>query len=131
MTDDQTPRVLSLDPRAGGALAFFACLSGAVAVAAGAFAAHVAGPQVKTLLTTGAHYQLTHALLALIAAVVGQRLAGWLALIGGVVFAFSLYAMGGFSLMALGVVTPVGGVLMIAAWLVLGVRALRSYSVNH
>ena len=41
----------------------FAALNGAAAVALGAFAAHGAGPQIKTLLTTGAQYQLAHALL--------------------------------------------------------------------
>ena len=45
-------------------LAAFAAVNGAAAVALGAFAAHGAGPQIKTLLTTGAQYQLAHALLA-------------------------------------------------------------------
>lgn len=49
-------------------LAAAAALSGASAVALGAFAAHGAGPQVKVLLTTGAHYQIVHALLALVCA---------------------------------------------------------------
>ena len=47
-------------------LAVFAALNGAMAVALGAFAAHGAGPAVKTLLTTGAHYQIVHAVLALV-----------------------------------------------------------------
>ena len=46
-------------------LIVFAALNGALAVALGAFAAHGAGPQVKTLLSTGAHYQLAHAVFAL------------------------------------------------------------------
>jgi uncharacterized membrane protein YgdD (TMEM256/DUF423 family) len=111
-------------------LIFSAALSGAVAVAAGAFAAHGAGPQVKTLLTTGAHYQLAHAVLAIVAALMGARLAGWLALIGSLIFALSLYLMGGFSLMALGVVTPVGGLIMIAGWIVLAFGLFRSSSVK-
>lgn len=45
-------------------LILFAALNGAMAVAVGAFAAHGAGPQIKTLLTTGAQYQLIHAVLA-------------------------------------------------------------------
>ena len=51
------------------ALALFAALNGAMAVVLGAFSAHGAGPEIKTLLTTGAHYQMVHALLALICAV--------------------------------------------------------------
>jgi len=46
-------------------LILFAALNGALAIALGAFAAHGAGPQVKTLLSTGAHYQLAHAVFAL------------------------------------------------------------------
>jgi uncharacterized membrane protein YgdD (TMEM256/DUF423 family) len=42
----------------------FAGFNGAMAVALGAFAAHGAGPAVKTLLTTGGQYQLVHAVLA-------------------------------------------------------------------
>ena len=45
-------------------LALFAAVSGALAVILGAFAAHGAGPQIKSLLTTGAQYQMGHALLA-------------------------------------------------------------------
>ena len=45
-------------------LILFAALNGALAIALGAFAAHGAGPQVKTLLSTGAHYQLAHAVFA-------------------------------------------------------------------
>ena len=116
-------------------LAVFAAFNGAMAVAVGAFAAHGAGPQIKTLLTTGASYQLTHALLALICSVipVGGRLpaiAGWLASVGGLIFCLALAFLGLHSLPALGAVAPVGGVLMIAGWLVVAFAAFRSQSVN-
>ncbi len=76
-------------------LVVFAALNGALAVVLGAFAAHGAGPQIKTLLTTGAHYQLAHAVFALACAVwTGggriARVAGWLGAAGGVVFSRSL-----------------------------------------
>ena len=70
-------------------LAVFAALNGAMAVAVGAFAAHGAGPGIKTLLTTGAHYQIIHAVLALVCALWGARLAiisGWLAAIDPIAF---------------------------------------------
>ena len=107
-------------------LAVFAALNGALAVGLGAFAAHGAGPQVKQLLTTGAHYELTHALLALVCAVWPLRnrtivLAGWLAAAGGLVFALALL-----SLPAMGAVAPIGGALMIAAWLLIAFAALRT-----
>lgn len=116
-------------------LAVFAAFNGAMAVAVGAFAAHGAGPQIKSLLTTGASYQLTHALLALICSVVpvGGRLpaiAGWLASLGGLIFCLALSILGLLSLPALGAVAPLGGVLMIAGWLVVTLAAFRSQSVN-
>ena len=116
-------------------LAVFAAFNGAMGVAVGAFAAHGAGPQIKTLLTTGAAYQLTHALFALICSVlpVGGRLAGlagWLAACGGLIFCLALAFLGLLSLPALGAVAPIGGILMIAGWLVLAFAAFRSQSVN-
>ena len=111
-------------------LAVFAALNGALAVGLGAFAAHGAGPQVKQLLTTGAHYELAHALLALVCAGPLRNrtivLAGWLAAAGGLVFALALSAIALLSLPAMGAVAPVGGLLMIAAWLLIAVAALRT-----
>jgi uncharacterized membrane protein YgdD (TMEM256/DUF423 family) len=116
-------------------LAAFAAFNGAMAVAVGAFGAHGAGPQIKTLLTTGAAYQLSHALLALICVIVpfGGRtaiIAGWLASVGGLIFCLALALLGLLSLPALGAVAPIGGGLMIAGWLVLAVAALKSSQPN-
>lgn len=114
-------------------LAAFAALNGALAVLIGAFAAHGTGPQIKTLLTTGSHYQMVHAVLALLCAVWPARgrlvvLAGWLSALGGLVFCLALSAIALLSLTTMGAVAPIGGVLMIAAWLLLLVAALRSQS---
>jgi len=114
-------------------LAAFAALNGAMAVAVGAFAAHGAGPQIKTLLQTGAAYQLAHAVLgaacAMLATQVRQAgLAGWLATTGGLIFCVALAFIGLLSLPAFGAVAPIGGVLMIAGWIVLALSALRSPS---
>ena len=114
-------------------LAAFAALNGAMAVAIGAFAAHGAGPQIKTLLQTGASYQLVHALLGLICAALTPRVrlaevAGWLAAVGGLIFCLALAFLGWLSLPALGAVAPIGGVLMIAGWLVLAFAGLRGPS---
>lgn len=114
-------------------LAAFAALNGALAVLIGAFAAHGAAPQVKSLLTTGSHYQLVHALLALVcAAWPGQGrlvvLAGWLAAMGGLVFCLALSAIALLSLKVMGAIAPIGGVMMIAAWLLLLLAALRTQS---
>lgn len=108
-----------------------ACLGGALAVALGAFAAHGADPAIKTLLTTGGHYLIVHALLGLACAVwpVRERLvglAGWLAVAGGLIFCLSLAAIGWTGVTKLGMITPIGGLLMIAAWLLLAYAAFRN-----
>jgi uncharacterized membrane protein YgdD (TMEM256/DUF423 family) len=112
-------------------LAALAAFSGALAVLIGAFAAHGAGPQVKTLLTTGGHYLMVHAVLALVCAIWPGRdrlvlLAGWLAAVGGLVFCLALSAIALLNLSAMGAIAPIGGMLMIAAWLMLLVSVLRS-----
>jgi len=112
-------------------LAAFAALNGALAVALGAFAAHGAGPQIKSLLTTGAHYQLAHAILALVCAVWPARgrlitVAGWLAGAGGLIFSLALSAVALLSLSVMGAVAPIGGLLMIAGWLLILFAALRT-----
>ncbi len=116
-------------------LAVFAALNGALAVAIGAFAAHGAGPQIKALLTTGSHYQMVHAVLAVICAVWPSPsrlavIAGWLAAAGGLVFCLALLALALLNLRIMGAVAPLGGVLMISAWLLLAVTALRSQTVT-
>lgn len=112
-------------------LIVFAAANGAMAVMLGAFAAHGAGPQVKTLLATGAQYQMVHAVLAVGCALWGgggrlARIAGWLAAAGGLVFSLALSMIGLLSLPAMGMAAPVGGVLMIAGWLALLLAAARA-----
>ena len=103
-----------------------AALNGLMAVAAGAFGAHAAAnPQVKEWLRTGASYQLTHAVAALAcygllrAAVGPATWAGWLFVVGGLIFGGSLYLMALTGVRGLGAVTPIGGVLLLAGWAVL------------
>lgn len=114
-------------------LAAFAALNGALAVLIGAFAAHCAAPGVRALLATGGHYQMVHAVLALVCAIWPGRgrligLAGWLAAAGGMVFCLSLAAIGLLGLPIMGAVAPIGGALMISAWLLALLAALRSHS---
>ena len=106
-------------------------LNGLMAVAAGAFGAHAASdPQVKEWLRTGALYQMTHAVAALacyglLRAAVGPAIwAAWLFIVGGLIFAGSLYLMAMTGARALGAVTPVGGVLLLAGWAALVYGAL-------
>ncbi|MFC5374088.1 DUF423 domain-containing protein [Brevundimonas faecalis] len=109
----------------------FSAVNGAMAVALGAFAAHGAAPKAAALLSTGAHYQMIHAVLAVACALWvgggrGARAAGWLAVSGGLVFCLSLAAIALLGLRWMGAVAPIGGTLMIIGWVVLAVAALRT-----
>lgn len=106
-----------------------------MAVAVGAFAAHGASPGMKSLLTTGAGYQLSHAVLAVAVALWAGKpslagLAGWLAAGGGLVFCLALSMIAMLSLPAMGRVAPIGGIMMIVAWLLLALAAFRSQSAT-
>jgi uncharacterized membrane protein YgdD (TMEM256/DUF423 family) len=107
-------------------LAVLAALSGALAVIAGAFGAHGAhGPAVEWL-KTGSHYQLVHAVAALVVA--GRpmgRGAGWCFVGGSALFAGTLYAMALGAPLWFGAITPLGGLAMIVGWVMLAVGAWR------
>ena len=49
--------------------------------------------------------------------------AGWLFLVGSLIFSGSLYILATTGLRWLGAITPIGGVAMIAAWVALAVAA--------
>jgi uncharacterized membrane protein YgdD (TMEM256/DUF423 family) len=102
-----------------------AALSGALAVAAGAFAAHGASGQAAEWLKTGGQYQLIHAVAALVALRMGERISPWLFVAGGAVFAGTLYAMAFGGPRWFGAITPIGGVALIAGWVCLAVGAWR------
>jgi uncharacterized membrane protein YgdD (TMEM256/DUF423 family) len=106
----------------------FAGLNGALAVAVGAAAAHVASdiPNARELLRTGSDYQLWHALALLATALLLERTPGWGRRLAGaaaaafalgvLLFSLSLYwaAFGGRAAAA-----PFGGSLLILGWLLL------------
>jgi len=112
-------------------------LSGALMVALGAYAAHGLSARVSAELVsaveTGVRYQAWHtlAVLAVLAwrastPLTGQRLALGLWAAGIALFSGSLYAMALTGATALGMITPLGGLLMIAGWLTLAVTVLRA-----
>ena len=105
-------------------LLFLSALSGALAVGAGAFGAHGASGEAAEWLKTGGQYQLVHAVAALVAMQMGVKGPAWLFIVGGLVFAGSLYLMALGLPRWLGAVTPIGGVLMIGGWFWLAFRAI-------
>jgi uncharacterized membrane protein YgdD (TMEM256/DUF423 family) len=105
-------------------------VSAALGVAAGAFGAHgLRGrltPDMLNVFETGVRYHLIHALGLLSVAWAttrwaGQAMnaAGWLFLVGTVLFSGSLYALSVSGVRAVGIITPLGGIAFIAGWFTL------------
>lgn len=111
-------------------------LSGALMVMAGAFGAHaLAGeltPRLLTVFETAVRYQAWHTL-ALLGVLAwrtsaprpGQRLVLGLWLAGIGLFSGSLYALALSGVSGLGMITPAGGMLLIAGWLALAACVRR------
>ncbi|MBX3334181.1 MAG: DUF423 domain-containing protein [Nitrospira sp.] len=117
-------------------LVLIGCVSAGLGVAAGAFGAHMLKdllePNMLAVYDTATRYQMYHAFgLVLTGLVVrvgrdrGAAKAGWLFLAGTLLFCGSLYGVSLLGIRWLGAVTPVGGVLFIVGWLVLGWRGLK------
>lgn len=113
-----------------------ATLSGALAVALGAFGAHGLKPLLTeyqlAIYEKGVHYQFYHTLALLAAALLMSgdnnvrylRLSGWFFTAGILCFSGSLYLLACRDIMAvpvavLGPVTPLGGVCFIAGWVLM------------
>jgi uncharacterized membrane protein YgdD (TMEM256/DUF423 family) len=114
---------------------------GMLAIILGAFGAHGLEKLVDTeavaTFETGVRYQIYHALFLLF-------LGGWngmeaktkktvfaLVLSGVILFSFSIYLLAlnsltSFNFKVIGFVTPIGGVLMILGWAVLGFKILKA-----
>jgi uncharacterized membrane protein YgdD (TMEM256/DUF423 family) len=110
--------------------------TGFIGVALGAFAAHGLKSQLTpvylAVFQTGTHYQLIHALalfgVGLLAVQRPSRLlncAGALFTLGVVLFSGSLYALTLSGISALGMVTPFGGLALLAGWVCLGMAAWK------
>ncbi len=103
-----------------------AALHGAIAIMAGAFAAHAAPEAQADYLRTGALWQTIAALAGLYAVWRNALLAALLFVIGAALFAGALYAIAFTQIRALGVIAPFGGGAMILAWLALAWTEFRA-----
>lgn len=112
------------------------CLSMLLAVAAGAFGAHglrgMLSDYAKGVYETAVRYQVYHALGLFVAAWMLDKSgsayasrAGLCFIAGTVVFSGSLYALSLSGARALGAITPAGGVLFLAGWILLFMAARR------
>ena len=115
---------------------FIAAMTGALGVVFDAFGAHaLAGrlePHALTIFATGSRYQLFHALAIGLAALAARGAAKTLAqraallfFAGTVLFSGSLYALALTGVRALGFITPLGGLALIAGWALLALAALK------
>ena len=112
-------------------------ISAFIGVAMGAFGAHglktVLSPDMLAVYQTGVTYQMWHALGLIVIAVLDRqspasgllRRAGWLMLSGIILFSGSLYLLALTQLRWLGMITPIGGVCFLAAWLSIAIYATK------
>jgi len=108
----------------------------------GAFGAHglkqLVGPETVNTYQTGVQYQMYHAFALIIVGILYERMpgnllnwAGILFLTGIVLFSGSLYllaslkAMNKVGVSGIGIITPIGGVLFVIAWLLLVIAIIR------
>jgi uncharacterized membrane protein YgdD (TMEM256/DUF423 family) len=119
---------------------------GLLAISMGAFGAHgledrfaslggmpggLSAERLKANFNTGAQYHMYCALAILAVGILIQfgrggaalQAAGWLFVLGSLIFSGSLYILAITGLRWLGRITPIGGVAMIAAWVALAVAA--------
>jgi uncharacterized membrane protein YgdD (TMEM256/DUF423 family) len=112
-------------------------LLAAVAVAAGAFGAHALAdrltPERLATWETAARYHLYHALALILLGVVADRwpapllsVSGWLFVFGITVFGSTVYALALGGPRWLGAITPIGGVALIAGWVLMALAVYRS-----
>lgn len=114
-------------------------MSGFIAVAAGAFAAHGLkerlSPENLQVFETAARYQMYHALallaVAWLASTAPSRaatVAGWGFVAGTILFSGSLYALVLTGTRWLGAITPIGGVAFLIGWVAMAVAGFKSVS---
>ena len=110
----------------------------ALAVMLGAFGAHALkarlGEHLIKVYQTGIDYHFCHALGLLLIGIIAMnipvthwlRVSGWSMFAGIILFCGSLYLLSVLNLRWLGMVTPVGGVLFITAWVCLFMAIIKT-----
>ncbi|MFK7812880.1 MAG: DUF423 domain-containing protein [Maribacter sp.] len=115
---------------------------GTLAIVLGAFGAHGLGQLVDEYaiqtFKTGVTYQMYHALFLLFLGSTSRltekskKLVYYFIVAGILCFSFSIYFLAtndltGFDFKTIGFVTPIGGLLLICGWVLLGYRAHRGF----
>jgi uncharacterized membrane protein YgdD (TMEM256/DUF423 family) len=113
-----------------------AAISGLLAVVLGAFGAHalkkMISPEMLEVYKTGVQYQFYHTFALLAVGVLmhfntskALQWSGYLFVVGILLFSGSLYVMTITGIKALGIITPFGGTVWIAAWFLLMVHCRK------
>lgn len=111
-------------------------INGFLAVALGAFGAHgLEGRLSEKALATwekAVNYQMFHTMALLVTGLVFEKIqsmgmlwAGWLFLVGIILFSGSLYIYATSGIKSFAMVTPIGGVAFLAAWVLLGYAVVK------
>ncbi len=113
-------------------------INAALVVMLGAFGAHSLKARMTAEMLaayqTGVYYHLFHALGLLVVGLVATQImdsvylkwSGWLMLTGIILFSGSLYGLSVSGLRWLGMVTPLGGMSFIAAWILFVIAMAKS-----
>jgi uncharacterized membrane protein YgdD (TMEM256/DUF423 family) len=117
---------------------FLSAVCGLTGVAMGAFGAHglkaVLTTEMLTVYKTAVDYQMWHALGLGLIAIFRQQAsesalltwAGWLMFVGIILFSGSLYLLAILNAKWLGMITPLGGVAFLSAWICVTIFAFKS-----
>ena len=110
-------------------------LSAFISVAAGAFGAHalkqVLDTDMLAVYHTAVDYQFFHSLGLIVIGILHkisprhcQAISAWTMLAGIIIFSGSLYILSTTGIKWLGMITPIGGICFLAAWLILALNYL-------
>jgi len=112
-------------------------ISGFLGVAFGAFGAHalkdILSPEMHIIYEKAVIYQMFHTLAMLVCGILvfhfpmikGFRVAAYLFLAGIIIFSGSLFAYSISGVINYALITPVGGLCLLAGWILLAVSAFR------
>jgi len=112
-------------------------LNAFLSIALGAFGAHGLKDKLTAhyldIYQTGVQYHMMHALGLVLVGILADKLAGgsligwagWLMFAGIVFFSGSLYVMSMTKIGVLGAITPIGGVLFLASWVLVVIAVIK------
>ena len=118
-----------------------AAISGALAVLFGAFGAHLLKkmitPEMLDVYKTGVQYQFYHTFALLFTGILmnfnptkSLKWAGYLFISGITVFSGFLYLLSVTGVKSLGMIVPIGGLMLVAAWVCLVIHFLKIKSLS-